>query len=467
MVVEALREHYDQLAVKSGYYKKINRYYYNLLYKQYRFYIPEGKKVLEIGCGAGYLLNALKPSAGVGVDLSPNMVEAARKKFPHLHFYAGQHQDIGGDDKFDYIVLSGVLGEIEDIQVFLSGLHRFCHKDTRIVIEYYSYLWQYLLKLAEKVRLKIPQRTQNWITHHDIANFLNLSGHEPIKLERCVLCPVFIPIVSHILNRYVAKLPLINPLALIHFIVARPVWADHQQYSVSMVVPCRNEKGNIEEVITRTPMFGTHQEFIFVEGHSKDGTYEEIERVMKCHPEKDIKLFRQPGMGKGDAVHHGFSRAQGDILMILDADLTVPPEEMPKFYEAIRSNKGEFINGSRLVYPKEKESMRFLNLVANKSFGLFFTWLLGQRFKDTLCGTKVISRRNYQELIAHKAYFGDFDPFGDFDLIFGAVKMNLKVIEVPVHYKARHYGTSQIQRFRHGLLLVKMCSFALRKIKFI
>ena len=272
---------------------------------------------------------------------------------------------------------------------------------------------------------------------------------------------------SFLVNKYLAKLPLFNALTLNHFIVARALFEHARDYSVTILVPCRNEKGNIEQAVSRTPLFGTHQEFIFVEGHSQDGTYEEVERVIKAYPHKDIKLFKQQGKGKGDAVRFGFAQAQGEVLMILDADLTVPPEDLPKFYEAIRSGKGEFINGCRLVYPMEDEAMRFLNLVANKFFGLFFSWLLGQRFKDTLCGTKVMFKHHYDELAANRHYFGDFDPFGDFDLIFGAVKLNLKVIELPIRYKSRIYGTTQIQRFRHGLLLLKMCGFAMKKIKFI
>ncbi|MBF0489145.1 MAG: glycosyltransferase family 2 protein [Candidatus Omnitrophica bacterium] len=405
-------------------------YYYQLRDKQYRYFIPEGKRVLKVD--------------------------------PY-----GQHKDIAQGEMFDYIVLAGTVGTLKDIQAYLQDLRRYCHKDTRVIIEYYSYLWQYLLKLGETIKIKRPEKIQNWVTWQDIFNFLRLAGYEPIKQDRCTLFPFYIPLISYLTNKYLAKLPIFNALTLNHFIIARPLFESQQEYSSTILVPCRNERGNIEAAITRTPEFGTHQEFIFVEGHSQDGTYEEVERIIKLYPNKDIKLFRQTGKGKGDAVRLGFDKAQGDILMILDADLTVPPEDMPKFYEAIRSGKGEFINGCRLVYPMEDEAMRLLNLIANKCFGLFFSWLLGQRFKDTLCGTKVMFKHQYQELVANRHYFGDFDPFGDFDLIFGAVKLNLKVIELPIRYKSRQYGTTQIQRFRHGLLLLRMCAFAMKKIKFI
>lgn len=405
-------------------------YYYNLCKKQYRYFIPEGKKVLEID-----------PSNGLN--------------------------GIGAHEKFDYIVLHGVLGELDDVQHFLEQLRGCCGADTRIIIEYYSYLWQYILKFTEKLGLKSPQRIQNWLTWQDIFNFLALTGYEPIKIERTVLLPVNIWGISYLVNRYLAKLPILNTLTLNHFIIARPLFKEEKEYTVTILVPCRNEMGNIESALTRTPNFSLHQEFIFVEGHSQDGTFAEVERIISKYPQKDIKLFKQPGKGKGDAVRFGFSKASGEVLIILDADLTVPPEDTPKFYEAIRSGKGEFINGCRLVYPMEEEAMRFLNLVANKFFSIFFTWLVGQRFKDTLCGTKVIFKHHYEELVANRHYFGDFDPFGDFDLIFGAVKLNLKVLEIPIRYKSRQYGTTQIQRFRHGLLLLQMCWFAMKKIKFI
>jgi len=459
--------HYDALAHQRDSYLAKHKYYHSLLHKYYGYFVPRHKKILEVGCGTGSLLNSLEPSLGVGIDISKEMIKIAREKYPHLHFEAGDITKVTRQEKFDYIILSGLLGEMDDIQKFLEDLRKFCAKDTRIIIEYYSYFWQYILKIGEKLHIKIPQKNQNWITMHDIHNFLTLAGYEPIKKERKILFPCHIWGLSYFLNKFLANLPIINALTLNHFVIARPIFSNSEDSSVTVLVPCRNEKGNVEQAVMRTPFFGKSQEFIFVEGWSKDGTYEEIERVIKKYPGKNIKLYKQAGEGKGDAVRLGFSKAAGDILMILDADLTVPPEELPKFYNAIKDNKGEFVNGCRLVYPLEKDAMRFLNMAANKFFGVFFSWLLGQRFKDTLCGTKVLSRRHYEEIAENRSYFGDFDPFGDFDLIFGAVKLNLKIVDLPIHYKNRDYGATQIRRFQHGVLLLRMCVFAMRKIKFL
>ncbi len=467
MDLKQVAKHYDSLAPQRDAFRKKNPYYYNLIFRQYRYFIPEGRRVLEIGCSTGDLLNAVKPSYGVGIDVSDKSIAIAQEKYPYLEFLVGDITTYHKKEKFDYIVLAGTLGETEDIQELLERLQPFCHDDTRIIIEYYSVLWQYLLRLGERLRLKIPQQIQNWLTFNDINNLLHLTNYETIKKERITLIPFKIPLLSYLCNRFLAKLPLFSALTLNHFIIARPLSTGGKEYSVTILIPARNEKGNIEDAVRRTPSFGTKQEFIFVEGGSSDGTYEEIERVIRAYPDKNIRLFKQKGKGKGDAVRLGFSQAAHDVLMILDADLTVPPEELPKFYKAICSRKGEFINGSRLVYPMEQEAMRFLNLLANKFFSVFFSWLLGQSFKDTLCGTKVLFRRHYEEIARNRHYFGDFDPFGDFDLIFGAAKLNLKIIDLPVHYKSRQYGTTQIRRFRHGLLLLRMCFFAMRKIKFI
>jgi len=461
-----LAEYYDRLASSRDEYFEKNDYYYSLLFQEYQYLIPPAKRVLEVGCSTGNLLNAINPSYGVGIDVSKETILLAKKKFPHLNFYHASLSEFSSDEKFDYIVLSGVLGETDDIQQLLVDLKKFCHSSTRIIIQYYSCFWQYILKIGEALNKKMPEKLQNWITYHDLDNFLKLTGYEAVRRERSIIFPKKVWLLSYLLNKFIARLPVFNALTLNHTVIARPVFQKQKDCSVTILVPCRNEKGNIEEAVTRTPSFGLSQEFIFVEGGSRDGTYEEVERVIKEYPRKDIKLLKQKGKGKGDAVRCGFNKAQGDILMILDADLTVSPEDLPKFYDAIVESRGEFINGCRLVYPMESEAMRFLNLFANKFFGIFFSWLLGQRYKDTLCGTKVLFKKHYDEIAANRSYFGDFDPFGDFDLIFGATKLNLKMIEVPIRYKERKYGTTQIQRFRHGLLLFRMCFFAMRKIKF-
>ena len=465
--MQSVAEHYDALASQRNKFFERNRYYHNLLAKQYRSWIPSGSSVLEVGCGTGDLLNAVCPAGGVGVDLSPVTIEVARQRFPNLILVAGSVTDLPADAAFDYIILPGTLGEAEDVQALLENLRKHCHADTRIIVQYHSVLWQYLLALAVAVGQRMPTPRQNWLTGTDISGMLGLAGYEVVRSDKSILLPREIWLLSGLLNSILGRLPLVEELALNHFLIARPTSFGHRDYSVSIVIPCRNERGNIMDAIRRIPEFGSSQEIIFVEGGSSDGTYEEIELAIATHPDKQISLHRQSGKGKGDAVRLGFSHAKNDLLMILDADLTTPPETLPKFYHALTHGRGEFINGSRLVYPMENEAMRFLNLLANKFFSIAFSWLLGQPVKDTLCGTKVLLRRHYEKIAANRSYFGDFDPFGDFDLLFGAARLNLKITEVPIRYRERTYGTTNIDRWRHGWLLLRMVDFAARRIKFI
>ncbi|NTW99908.1 MAG: glycosyltransferase family 2 protein, partial [Geobacteraceae bacterium] len=229
----------------------------------------------------------------------------------------------------------------------------------------------------------------------------------------------------------------------------------------------RNEAGNIERIVSQLPQLGGETEIIFVEGGSTDDTFKTIEAEIFCRPELKCSLYRQKGSGKGDAVRLGFEHASGDILMILDADLTVAPQDLTKFYRALADGLGEFINGVRLVYPMQGKAMRFFNLLGNKFFSLAFSWLLGQPVKDTLCGTKALWKRDYEKIARNRDYFGDFDPFGDFDLLFGAVRLNLKIVDLPVRYGERTYGTTNIDRWSHGWLLLRMVLFAARRLKFI
>jgi len=467
---QAIQANADEQASSRDAWMGKNAYYYRDDRAYMRFLVRPGQSVLELGCGTGELLDALEPSRGVGVDLSARMVEVASSRYPRLEFRQGDVEDKDFleslDGPFDVIVLSDTIGYFEDCAQALENLHCLCTPATRLVIAYHNWFWEPVLRLGEALGLKMPSVEMNWLSTDDTLGFLHLADFESVRSEWRQIVPHRLLGLGTLLNRFIGTLPLVRRLSLRNYLVARPLRGTAlPNPSVTVLIPCRNERGNIEKAVTRLPRFCRDIEILFVEGHSQDGTLDEIRRVIDVHPEHDIKVLVQDGKGKGDAVCKGFANARGDILMILDADLTVPPEDLPKFYKAIASGKGEFINGSRLVYPMQDQAMRFLNLLANRTFSWLFTWLLNQRYTDTLCGTKVLSRRNYEILHANRDYFGDFDPFGDFNLIFGAAKLNLKVVEVPIRYAAREYGETQISRFRHGWLLLKMVVFAYRKLK--
>lgn len=463
--------HWDRVAIRFQRWAGLGGAYHRRLEDIFRFVVPPGKRILELGCGNGDLLAALKPSVGVGVDFSGEMIAHAGRAHPHLTFATLDADELGSlDGPFDIIILSDLVGDLWDVQRVLANLQRLCTPQSRIVINCYNRLWEPVLLATQALGLSRPRLLQNWLTRADLVNMLTLTDFEPVRMWEEVLLPLDIPLVAPFLNKVLVKLWPFKMLALSSFIMARPKPRDDARAAkptVSVIVPTRNEAGNIASLLSRMPEMGGGTEVVFVEGHSSDGTYATIEQEIARAPQRRCTLARQAGVGKGDAVRLGFARATGDVLMILDADLTVPPEDLPRFYDALVSGKGDFINGVRLVYPMEQEAMRLANLIANKFFSLAFSWLLGQPIKDTLCGTKVLWKSDYERIAAHRHYFGEVDPFGDFDLLFGAAKQGLKIVDLPIRYRDRTYGTTQIQRWKHGVLLLRMAIFACRRIKFV
>jgi SAM-dependent methyltransferase len=462
--------HWDRVARAGRHRRRAGAFYHRRLEHIYQFLVRPGLRVLELGCGAGDLLASLNPSDGVGVDFSSAMIDAARTSHANMRFIVADAHDLSElQGPFDVVILSDLLHDVWDVQGVLSEVQRVCHRGTRVVANFYSRLWGIPLSVSARLGLSRPTLRQNWLTTADVANLFHLRDFRVIRAWQEVLCPLPIPVIAPLCNRVLVKFGGVRHLALANFMVGRPAVAQAaaERARVSVVVPARNEAGNVPAIFARTPDMGDGTELIVVEGHSSDGTYEAVERAIAAGPRLPTKLIRQSGRGKGDAVRAGFAAASGEILMILDADLTVPPEDLPRFYDAIVSNKGEFVNGVRLMYPMQDRAMGPVNLLGNKFFSVAFSWLLGQPIKDTLCGTKVLRAEAYRAIAANRAYFGDFDPFGDFDLLFGAAKLGLEIVEMPIRYRERTYGTTNIQRWRHGWLLLKMCAFAAVRIKFV
>lgn len=452
-----------------------NLYYYEDVEKLYCSLVQSNSSCLELGSGLGYLLNAVQPNhLSLGIDISYDIVSTAKTKFPHIHFIVEDAEEFTSNQVFDYVLMANTISYLHDIHKNLHKTHKACKVPTRLVISYHNPAWEPILKFATLIGQRMPLPPLNWLNYQDIENLLDLTGFEVVYKGKRLLLPRQIPLISWFLNKVIAPLPGFNKLCLNEYIVARiqPNSLDAQsnlrQQSCSIIIPARNEAGNIEQCITRMPRIGKHTEIIFVEGHSKDNTWEEIQRMQaKYGHQWDIKICQQTGKGKGDAVRKGFDIASGDVLIILDSDLTVRPEELNYFFEAVASGYCEFANGCRLIYPVSSAAMPWLNRMANRFFAWLLSYLLNTKIKDSLCGTKAISRENYLKVAKNRSYFGDFDPFGDFDLLFGAAKLCLKIKDIPVRYVPRMYGSSNIQHVKEGLILFRMCLYAAKKLKFI
>ena len=487
---------FDRFAAKQNPWSERSTAYYRYLTKLVGRLAPAPGRVLELGSGDGDLLASLGSEQAIGVDLSPEMVELARQRHPDLVFEVGDAEEQRHDEPFNTVLMVNLIGLLDDVYAAFRTAHGSLDTRGRLIVVYYNHFWEPILRLASLLGLRAPIPYENWLPLSQVESLLHMTGFDVVRSGRRVLCPKFIPGLAWFLNTCIAPLPLFNGLALVEYVVARPLLHGHNAVSgaawvtkpgiperspvplrngaandndltCSIIIPTKDERGNIQAALDRTPEIGRRTELIFVDGNSTDGTVEEIERMIGEHPRRDIKFLSQgDGVGKGDAVRKGFDLATGDVLMILDSDLTMPPEDLPKYFEILASGQAEFVNGCRLVYPMEKEYMRFLNKIANHFFGQLFSWLIEQSVRDTLCGTKVLFRDDYRRIAANRGYFGDFDPFGDFDLLFGAARLNLKIADLPIRYRERTYGEIKIHRFRHGLLLLRMSLFAARKLKF-
>ena len=471
---ERTRQHLTRLAHKRECWIEHNRYYYNLVGRLLRFLVEPGKRVLSVRCSTGELLAAVQPKIGKGIEICSEIVDLAKRRHPQFTFHVAfpdtdefWHCFNDSGEKFDYIAFNDI-DDTVDVQRALENLKPLCERHTRLLITTYNHLWEPLVTLAESFRMKVPRIEQNWFSDADVRNLLTLSGYETLETRRVVLCPKYIPLISSFLNGFCARLPGLNRLCMTEVHVARliPPPLDKEKLTVSVIIPCKDECGNVASAVHRIPSLGGRTEIIFCDDKSTDRTADEVRRMQEMHPECDIRLEEGPGISKAKNVWTGFNAASGDILMILDADLTTMPEELPYFVDAIVSGTAEFVNGSRLIYPVPRGAMKGANMLGNKLFSLAFSYLFNQRVKDTLCGTKVLWRSDWQRIKPFLGSWGIEDRWGDYELLFGAAKLNLRIIDLPVHYQERIYGTTKMTRvFQNGIIMLRMCWHGFLKLK--
>ncbi len=456
---EARRRHQESVAGQRSRWIRANKYFYGRLRRLLQFIVEPGKRVLELRCETGDFLACTKPAYGVGVEISAAMVAIAQTEHPELRFLKSDPEDLDLHETFDYILFDHVFDTV-DILRSLERVRFHSHADTLLIVINYNHFWQPILELATKLRLRSRFVEPNWVSENDIRGFLRLAGFRPVRKHRLLLFPKYIPLISAFSNDFVARLPGLRRLCLMQVMVARPNVPPSQEsdFTASVIVPCRNEAGNIQPAVERIPQMGRRTEILFCDDKSTDGTADEVRRMQRLYPEKEIRLIDGPGICKAENVWAGFRAARGDVLLILDADLTVMPEELPFFFRALAEGRGSFINGSRLVYPMQQLAMKFVNIIGNKFFSQVFSFLLDQRVKDTLCGTKVLWRKDWLRLEPFLGSWGIRDLWGDYELLFGASKLHLEIIEVPVHYQERIHGVTKMTRvFANGWRMLRIC----------
>lgn len=419
-----------------------HQYYHERIRKTFSFIIPPNKKILFLGADDAKILASLRPAKGT-VAIST----AYESYLPK--------------EKFDYIILNGVLGQTTDMLRILKNILRACHPSTRILIYQYNYLWQWVLAIAEKLRLKRKEGVQNWLSVNDLKTYLEGADFQVTRIFRRTIFPFNFFGLGRILNFIDAIIPFFDFLKLDQFIISRPepyLFPKELPESLTICITVRNEKGNIEKIVKSIPKICKEQEILFVEGHSTDGTRKEILRMINQYPDKSIRVMGQPGIGQGDATRVGFKAAKGEIIIIYEGDGTSDPGDIKYFYDAMTSGRFEFIEGSRFVYPLDNKTMPVINQLGNIFFAKWFSFFLGQKTTDVLSGIKSILKKDYNLLFERWGFLGFEDPFGDFELLYGAARMGLKFGEIPMRYYPRTYGETKTKPFTHGLYLLKMAA---------
>ena len=364
------------------------------------------------------------------------------------------------------VLLNGNLNHDLDIEATLSSIRGSLSRLSRLVVVLYNPYFRGVFRLATNLGVRSGPLPSTFVTRESLASLAKLSGFDVVQVKPVGYVPFRMFGLGDAINRLLPAVPLLRWLGAAAIVVLRPTEASPRPPSLSIVIPCRNEKGNIEPAVQRLPRFAGEVEVIFVEGHSSDGTWDEVQRVVRLYGDRmQLSAVQQSGKGKSDAVRLGFSKARHELVTILDADLTMPPEMLPRFYQAYCSGHADFINGTRLVYPMEGEAMRFLNRLGNVFFAKALSYVLDARLSDSLCGTKLLRRDDYARMVRWRNDFGDVDPFGDFELLFPAAILGLGIIDVPVYYRARLYGATNIHRFRHGFQLLRMTLIGLFRVK--
>lgn len=456
---EMIRKHFDSIAEDYPRWRRMNAYYNDQLVHWCRSRVPPGRRILDFGCGRGSVLSALEPSQGTGIDLSGEMIRYAKTDHPRLDFERTPIEEFRPRSEYDAVLCVNTLEYTWDVGAVLDKIHSVLRDNGRVLIATGNPLWSRIFRWASSWGLRMPECTRLFLTNKDLENLLSLHGFDVADSRMALPVPKLIPVLGPLLNWLVPRLPLVSYLLCsTQLITARKVPPVRKDYSVSIVVPCHNEAGNVERCVRETGKLGLRTELIFVDDGSTDGTAQAIRPEL--NPELEVKVLRyEPNRGKSFAVQTGFAAATGDILMVLDADLTTHPSELRPLYEAFASGRAEFVNCTRFIYPGEQRSMHLANYIGNKFFAILVSLVMEARVSDTLCGTKAMFRWDYRHMTMGR------DPWGDYDFLFGAAQQRLVIRELPVHYRERRAGQSKMKTLRHALNLFRMCWHGFWQVK--
>jgi hypothetical protein len=433
---------YESLADDWDLWERRNAFYRSALRAHFAGIIPAGAAVLELAAGMGQLLHELAPRAGVGVNYAERLNAEARKRHPELTFVLGQVDRLEVPAGFvpEYVVLNHMIDFVHDLWDSLHAIAGKIEGNALVAVTTSNPLWAPILRLASALRLRTPHAARNFVTARDVRSVLELLGFDVVEEGWLVPMPLGVPGLARLVNLVVPEIPILRAACSVQSLTARRR-LPRAGLTCTVIIPCHNEEGNLEATAARVPAMGARTEILVVDDGSTDGTRAAAERARARDPRVRILAFDK-NRGKAGAVFAAIEAATGDVAIILDADATVPPEVLPKFFEALATGHADFVNGTRLVYPVPGKAMKIANFLGNKMFCFIASWVLRQRVSDTLCGTKAFLRSDFLRMPRLSV-----DRWGDFTLLFGAARLRLRIREIPVHYEERTAGRSKMRAF--------------------
>ena len=461
MSKEVIKEYFEHVAPDWEHWQKRNSFYHATISNLIAGMIPPSSRVLELGCGLGDLLASLNPSSGIGLNVAQGLTDRASQKHPRLEFHTSDVDSAGLPRSFEpqYIVMTNMLDYVHDIWDVMGSLKPAVHEHTLLIITTNNPLWAPLLRLASNLKLRFPESPRNFITNRDICSVLHLQGFDIVEEGLTLPVPKRIPVLGDLINAIVPEVPVLRFVSSLQYIAARPR-IPRPPLSCSVVIPCHNEADNIQECLRRVPNIGTRTEIVVVDDGSTDDTCQRVKEVMAADSRVRL-IVLEKNQGKASAVRAGFEAAEGDVLMILDADMAVTPEELPKFLTPLQDGTADLVNGTRLIYPMHGKAMKVANFLGNKGFCFLASKVIRQRVSDTLCGTKAFLKRDFVRMP-----ISGTEHWGDFDLLFGAARLKLRILEIPVHYTERRAGKSKMRAMIEGWSFLWSCLTGWRSLRF-
>ena len=355
--------------------------------------------------------------------------------------------------KYQRIILTDVVENYDDVFALLNIVSNLLTIDGKLIISSINTKYLILSRTLEFLKLKDSNENTSYIHVKKIRNITSGVGLEYQKFYTKQLFPFSFFYVGNVINKIMEIISFQLNLGIKTYIIFRPAIITNSKNSKSIIIPAKNEEGNLVELVSRIPKF-ENTEIIFSYGKSKDNTLKVMKQITQSNKLFKFKLVKQTKNGKANAVWEALNVVENDLIAILDADISVDPETLSDFFDIIEKNNADFVNGTRLIYDMEKNSMRFLNRIGNRFFQFFISKIIKEALTDSLCGTKVFKKSYLNDLYFWQNIFGKKDPFGDFDLIFAAAYSGQKIVEMPIVYRERKYGTTQIARFKDGFKLL-------------